>query len=199
MGSRRSTSSPRLRDEPDDVATGADQARARPIIKLVDTLLADGITSRASDVHIEPGEGGVVVRYRIDGVLREVMKIPRSAGIPLISRIKIMSGMDIADRLRPQDGRCRVAVNGVPADLRVSTLPASLGEKVVIRILNTKATLLNLDNLGFDSDERATFNKLLDSKEGILLVTGPTGSGKTTTLYAALRHRSGDRGQHCDG
>ena len=176
-----------LRDEPDDVGSGADQARARPIVKLVDTLLADGITSRASDVHIEPGEGGVVVRYRIDGVLREVMKIPRSAGIPLISRIKIMSGMDIADRLRPQDGRCRVAVNGSPVDLRVSTLPASLGEKVVIRILNTRATLLSLDSLGFDPSERATFQKLLDSKEGILLVTGPTGSGKTTTLYAALR------------
>ncbi len=176
-----------LRDVPDDVGSGADQARARPIVKLVDTLLADGITSRASDVHIEPGEGGVAVRYRIDGVLREVMKIPRSAGIPLISRIKIMSGMDIADRLRPQDGRCRVAVNGNPVDLRVSTLPASLGEKVVIRILNTRATLLSLDNLGFDPAERATFQKLLDSKEGILLVTGPTGSGKTTTLYAALR------------
>ncbi len=176
-----------LRDEPDDFASGADQARARPIVKLVDTLLADGITSRASDVHIEPGEGGVAVRYRIDGVLREVMKIPRSAGIPLISRIKIMSGMDIADRLRPQDGRCRVAVNGSPTDLRVSTLPATMGEKVVIRILNTKATLLSLDNLGLDPTERATFQKLLDSKEGILLVTGPTGSGKTTTLYAALR------------
>ncbi len=176
-----------LRDEPDDTGSGADEARARPIVKLVDTLLADGITSRASDVHIEPGEGGVAVRYRIDGVLREVMKIPRSAGIPLISRIKIMSGMDIADRLRPQDGRCRVAVNGNPVDLRVSTLPASLGEKVVIRILNTRATLLNLDNIGFDPAERATFQKLLDSKEGILLVTGPTGSGKTTTLYAALR------------
>ena len=176
-----------LRDEPDDTGSGADEARARPIVKLVDTLLADGITSRASDVHIEPGEGGVAVRYRIDGVLREVMKIPRSAGIPLISRIKITSGMDIADRLRPQDGRCRVAVNGNPVDLRVSTLPASLGEKVVIRILNTRATLLNLDNIGFDPAERATFQKLLDSKEGILLVTGPTGSGKTTTLYAALR------------
>lgn len=176
-----------LRDEPDDTGSGADEARARPIVKLVDTLLADGITSRASDVHIEPGEGGVAVRYRIDGVLREVMKIPRSAGIPLISRIKIMSGMDIADRLRPQDGRCRVAVNGNPVDLRVSTLPASLGEKVVIRILNTRATLLNLDNIGFDPAERATFQKLLDSQEGILLMTGPTGSGKTTTLYAALR------------
>ncbi len=177
-----------LRDDPvDDLAVSAAEAAARPIIKLVDTLLADGITSRASDIHVEPSEGGVVVRYRIDGVLRQVMKIPRSAGVPLISRIKIMSGMDIADRLRPQDGRCRVAVNGNPVDLRVSTLPASLGEKVVIRILNTRATLLSLDALGFEAEERAMVKALLDNKEGILLVTGPTGSGKTTTLYAALQ------------
>jgi type II secretory ATPase GspE/PulE/Tfp pilus assembly ATPase PilB-like protein/CheY-like chemotaxis protein len=181
-----------LKDEPDDLGVAAEEARARPIIKLVDTLLADGITSRASDVHIEPAEGGVIVRYRIDGVLRQVMKIPRSAGIPLISRIKIMSSMDIADRLRPQDGRCRVAVNGNPVDLRVSTLPASLGEKVVIRILNTKATLLALDALGYEAEERATIRKLLDNKEGIILVTGPTGSGKTTTLYAALRQVQGE-------
>jgi type II secretory ATPase GspE/PulE/Tfp pilus assembly ATPase PilB-like protein/CheY-like chemotaxis protein len=171
----------------DDVAATAEEAAQRPIVKLVDTLIADGITSRASDLHVEPVEGGVVVRYRIDGVLRQVMRIPRAAGIPLISRIKIMSGMDIADRLRPQDGRCRVAVNGNPVDLRVSTLPASLGEKVVIRILNTRATLLSLDALGFDQWERETVGKLLDNKEGILLVTGPTGSGKTTSLYAALR------------
>ncbi|MHB1328161.1 MAG: ATPase, T2SS/T4P/T4SS family [Gemmatimonadales bacterium] len=176
-----------LADEPDDLTTTADEARARPIIKLVDTLLADGITSRASDVHVEPTEGGVIVRYRIDGVLREVMKIPRSAGIPLISRIKIMSGMDIADRLRPQDGRCRVAVNGQPVDLRVSTLPASFGEKVVIRILNAKATVLDLESLGYEQDEQDVIMSLLQHKEGILLVTGPTGSGKTTTLYAALR------------
>jgi type II secretory ATPase GspE/PulE/Tfp pilus assembly ATPase PilB-like protein/ActR/RegA family two-component response regulator len=176
----------------DDIAVSAEEAAARPIIKLVDTLLADGITSRASDIHVEPAEGGVVVRYRIDGVLRQVMKIPRSAGVPLISRIKIMSGMDIADRLRPQDGRCRVAVNGNPVDLRVSTLPASLGEKVVVRILNTRVTLLALDALGYDPDERATINRLLDNKEGILLVTGPTGSGKTTTLYAALRTVQGE-------
>jgi len=118
-----------LSDEPDDYKASAEEAQARPIIKLVDTLIADGITCRASDIHVEPSEGGVVVRYRIDGVLRQVMRIPRSAGLPLVSRIKIMSGMDIADRLRPQDGRCRVAVNGNPIDLRVSTLPASLARR----------------------------------------------------------------------
>ncbi len=172
-------------DEEDFVS--ADEAAQRPIIRLVDTMLADGVASRASDIHVEPVEGGVVVRYRIDGVLRQVMKIPRAAGIPLISRIKIMGGMDIADRLRPQDGRARVAVNGNPVDLRISTLPASLGEKVVIRILNTRATVLALESLGFDRDEQETIERLLRSKEGIVLVTGPTGSGKTTTLYASLR------------
>ncbi|MGH7562636.1 MAG: GspE/PulE family protein, partial [Gemmatimonadales bacterium] len=181
-----------LAEEMEELGGSAEEASARPIIKLVDTLIADGITSRASDIHVEPSEGGVVVRYRIDGVLRQVMKIPRSAGVPLISRIKIMSGMDIADRLRPQDGRCRVAVNGNPVDLRVSTLPASLGEKAVIRILNTKATVLQLEALGLQENERETVAKLLTNKEGILLVTGPTGSGKTTTLYAALRRVQGE-------
>ncbi|HEV8455613.1 MAG TPA: ATPase, T2SS/T4P/T4SS family, partial [Gemmatimonadales bacterium] len=181
-----------LSDEPDEYKASAEEAQARPIIKLVDTLIADGITCRASDIHVEPAEGGVVVRYRIDGVLRQVMKIPRSAGLPLVSRIKIMSGMDIADRLRPQDGRCRVAVNGNPVDLRVSTLPASLGEKAVIRILNAKATVLSLDALGFLEEERNIVAKLLDNKEGIILVTGPTGSGKTTSLYAALRQVQGE-------
>ncbi|NOT10042.1 MAG: type II/IV secretion system protein [Gemmatimonadales bacterium] len=181
-----------LSDEPDEYNASAEEAQQRPIIKLVDTLIADGITSRASDIHVEPGDGGVTVRYRIDGVLRQVMKIPRSAGIPLVSRVKIMSGMDIADRLRPQDGRCRVAVNGSPVDLRVSTLPASLGEKLVIRILNQKSTVLSLDALGLSEDERGTMSKLLQNKEGIILVTGPTGSGKTTTLYAALRQVQGE-------
>ena len=173
--------------EEEDRAASAEEASQRPIIKLVDMLLADGVTSRASDIHVEPIEGGVVVRYRIDGVLRQVMKIPRNAGLPLISRIKIMSGLDIADRLRPQDGRSRVSVNGEAVDLRVSTLPASLGEKVVIRILNQRATVLDLEALGMHEDERRAMTNLLTSKEGILLVTGPTGSGKTTTLYSAIR------------
>ncbi len=176
-----------LEDEPSDVVASAEEASTAPIVRLVDMMLADGISSRASDVHVEPVEGGVVVRYRIDGVLRQVMKIPRSAGVPLISRIKIMSGLDIADRRRPQDGRARVSVNGSPVDLRISTLPATHGEKVVIRVLNTKATVLSLDSLGMSADERAQIGKLLSNKEGIILVTGPTGSGKTTTLYSALR------------
>ncbi|MBK8002528.1 MAG: Flp pilus assembly complex ATPase component TadA [Gemmatimonadetes bacterium] len=170
-----------------DLAASADEAQQRPVVRLVDLMLSDGIMSRASDIHIEPGEAGVAVRYRIDGVLRQVMMIPRSAGAPLISRIKIMSGLDIADRLRPQDGRARVSVNGAPVDLRVSTLPASLGEKVVIRILNAKATVLSLESLGMSAEERASMGALLNHKEGVILVTGPTGSGKTTTLYSMLR------------
>jgi type IV pilus assembly protein PilB len=174
-------------DEDDFAAASAEEASQRPIIRLVDMMLADGVVSRASDIHVEPIEGGVVVRYRIDGVLRQVMKVPRNAGIPLISRIKIMSGLDIADRLRPQDGRARVSVNGEPVDLRVSTLPASLGEKVVIRILSQRTTVLNLESLGLHQDEQEAIKRLLTHKEGIILVTGPTGSGKTTTLYSALR------------
>ncbi|HSE27233.1 MAG TPA: type II/IV secretion system protein [Gemmatimonadales bacterium] len=181
-----------LTEEPDDVNVSAAEASARPIIRLVDMLLADGVTSRASDIHIEPSEGGVVVRYRIDGVLRQVMRIPRNAGLPVISRVKIMSGLDIADRLRPQDGRARVQVNQEKIDLRVSTLPASLGEKVVIRILNSKATVLALEALGLHDDERRQLTRLLDHKEGIVLVTGPTGSGKTTTLYSAIRLIQGE-------
>jgi type II secretory ATPase GspE/PulE/Tfp pilus assembly ATPase PilB-like protein/CheY-like chemotaxis protein len=177
-----------LTEEDDDFAVAsAEEASQRPIIRLVDMMLADGVVSRASDIHVESIEGGVVVRYRIDGVLRQVMKIPRNAGLPLISRIKIMSGLDIADRLRPQDGRARVSVNGEPVDLRVSTLPASLGEKVVIRILSQRATVLSLEALGMHQDEQDAVSRLLTHKEGIILVTGPTGSGKTTTLYSALR------------
>jgi type II secretory ATPase GspE/PulE/Tfp pilus assembly ATPase PilB-like protein/CheY-like chemotaxis protein len=176
-----------IREEEEANAASEEQASQRPILRLVDTMIADGITNRASDIHVEPIEGGVVVRYRIDGVLRQMMKIPKSAGVPLISRIKIMSKLDIADRLRPQDGRARVSVNGEHVDLRVSTLPASHGEKVVIRVLNQKATTLSLDSLGLAEDEQKAIRSLLGYKEGIILVTGPTGSGKTTTLYSALR------------
>src|SRR5216117_390509 len=112
---------------PEELTISEEEASQRPVVRLVDLIISEGILSRASDIHIEPEEGGVAVRYRIDGVLRQVMKVPRAAGLPLVSRIKIISNMDIADRLRPHDGRARVAVNGVPVDLRVSTLPASLG------------------------------------------------------------------------
>ena len=173
---------------PDEITIAASEAEAsqRPVVRLVDLIISEGILARSSDIHIEPEEGGVAVRYRIDGVLRQVMKIPRQAGLPLISRIKIMSQLDIADRLRPQDGRARVAVNGQPIDLRVSTLPAALGEKVVIRILDSRATVKSLESLGFNANETDGIKRLLENHEGIILVTGPTGSGKTTTLYSCI-------------
>ena len=171
----------------DDFNISADRASERPVIRLVDHIIAEAISTRASDIHIEPEEGGVAVRYRIDGVLRDTMMLPRPAGLPLVSRIKIMAQMDIADRLRPQDGRARVSVNGSRVDLRLSTLPASYGEKVVIRILDSRSTVLSLDGLGLLSEEAKRLNDLVNLREGIVLVTGPTGSGKTTTLYSALR------------
>ena len=173
---------------PDEITIAASEAEAsqRPVVRLVDLIISEGILARSSDIHIEPEEGGVAVRYRIDGVLRQVMKIPRQAGLPLISRIKIMSSLDIADRLRPQDGRARVAVNGQPIDLRVSTLPAALGEKVVIRILDSRATVKSLESLGLNTNETEGIKRLLENHEGIILVTGPTGSGKTTTLYSCI-------------
>ena len=171
---------------PEELNISEAEASERPVVRLVDLIISEGILSRSSDIHIEPEEGGVAVRYRIDGVLRQVMKIPRQAGLPLISRIKIMSSLDIADRMRPQDGRARVAVNGQPIDLRVSTLPAAQGEKVVIRILDSRATVKSLESLGFNPGETEAITALLQNHEGVILVTGPTGSGKTTTLYSMI-------------
>src|SRR3989442_875877 len=175
-----------IKEEPEELVVSEEEASQRPVVRLVDLIISEGILSRSRDIHRGPEGGGVAVRYRIDGVLRQVMKIPRAAGLPLISRIKIMSSRDIADRLRPQAGRARVAVNGQPIDLRVSTLPAALGEKVVIRILDSRATVKSLDSLGLNANETEGVKRLLENHEGILLVTGPTGSGKTTTLYSCI-------------
>lgn len=176
--------------EPDDESQSAtqlaDRARERPIIKLVDHIIAEGIVSRASDIHLESEEDAILVRYRVDGVLRTAMTLPRAIGTPLVSRVKIMARMDIADRLRPQGGRALVMVGGERIDLRVSTLPAAHGEKVVIRILDARGGVRSLDALGFDDADRARLARLLETREGLILVTGPTGSGKTTTLYSAL-------------
>ena len=166
---------------PDDVTETSSVSR------LVDELLGEGIAGRASDIHIEPEERGIVVRHRVDGVLRQARILSRAVAPSLVSRLKILCGLDIADRLRPQDGRARVAVNGVAVDLRVSTLPASHGEKVAIRVLDARGAVLSLDAMGLLDDELARIESLLDCREGLILVTGPTGSGKTTTLYAALR------------
>src|SRR4051812_8503854 len=178
--------------EPIEKADNADSepgemATDRPVIRLVDQIVAEGIATGASDIHLESGETGIAVRYRIDGMLKDIMTLPKAVGVPLVSRIKIMSQMDIADRLRPQGGRARVAIDGARIDLRVSTLPASHGEKVVIRILDSRAAIRSLESLGLDPVDGPRMQKLLEVREGLILVTGPTGSGKTTTLYAALK------------
>ena len=158
-----------------------------PIVQLVDLLVADGVAMRASDIHIEREDSNVAVRYRVDGTLRPPLLLPRHIGLALASRIKIMAGMDIADRLRPQGGRASMRIAGEAIDLRVSTLPAAHGEKVVVRILDQRTGARSLDALALDPEDAARLRKLLDTREGLILVTGPTGSGKTTTLYAALR------------
>lgn len=167
------------------VAVGGD--RTGSVTALVDELLVEGIAARASDVHIETEEQGLAVRHRVDGVLRLARRLPRSVGPALVSRIKIIGGLNIADRLRPQDGRARIAINGAAVDLRVSTLPSAHGEKVVIRVLDASGTVLTLEGVGFDTDDMARIDRLLEVREGLILLTGPTGSGKTTTLYATLR------------
>ena len=158
-----------------------------PVVRLVDRVVATGIEQGASDIHLEPEEDGIAVRYRVDGILRQAMLLPKAVGIPLVSRVKIMARLDIADRLRPQGGHASVGAGATRIDLRVSTLPASHGEKVVIRILDPRAAVRSIDALGLDSDDVRRLDRLLDSRDGLVLVTGPTGSGKTTTLYAILR------------
>lgn len=168
------------------------QVRA-PVIRLANAIIADAVTRGASDIHIEHEEQATVVRYRIDGLLRKMMVLPRYVGAgPLVSRIKIMAGLDLAERRRPQDGRAKLRVNGTEIGLRVSTLPTRMGEKIVFRILDERSAHVPLDRLGFHGDVLARLENLISKEEGILLVTGPTGSGKTTTLYSVLNRLAGD-------
>jgi len=159
---------------------------AAPVVKLTAIILADAVKSGASDIHLEPGRDGGQVRFRVDGVLRTYMRIPMTALNRVISRIKVMGKLDIADRLRPQDGRARVQLAGKVVDLRLSTVPTRDAEKAVIRILDPTSTK-RLEDLNVPALELQRFRKLLLHRDGIVVVTGPTGSGKTTTLYAALR------------
>lgn len=165
---------------------GAHEVEAAPVVRLTNLILRDAVLQRASDVHIEPGTGTGVVRFRIDGVMRQHMQLPTQALNRVVSRIKVLSKMDIADRMRPQDGRTRIQVETKVVDLRVSTVPIRDAEKVVIRILRPDANK-SLEDVGIASNELVRLRKALGFRDGIVLVTGPTGSGKTTTLYAALR------------
>ena len=175
-------------DEDDfgDIAHLKDLASEAPVIRLVNLLLAKALEQRASDIHIEPFENRLVIRYRIDGVLHEVESPPRRLSAAIISRVKIMASLDIAERRLPQDGRIKLRIQGKEIDLRVSTVPTMHGESVVMRILDKGGVPLNFESLGFEGSALAKFLNVLDLPHGILLVTGPTGSGKTTTLYTAL-------------
>ncbi len=162
-----------------------DDPNQAPIIKFVNTLLTQAVKDRASDIHIEPFERELAVRFRIDGVLYEIVKPPAKLQASIVSRVKIMSGLNIAEKRIPQDGRIRTRIAGKEIDLRVSTLPVRHGERVVMRILE-KGTVFNLDQIGMGAKMVADFWELIQKPYGIVLVTGPTGSGKTTTLYSAL-------------
>jgi type IV pilus assembly protein PilB len=170
----------------DDLTSVREVTEDAPIVKLVNLLITQAVQDRASDIHIEPSEHDLRVRYRIDGVLHEVMRPPKNIQSGIISRLKIMADINIAERRVPQDGRISATIGGRNVDLRVATLPTVYGEKVVMRILDKSTALLRLDDLGFLPANRARFEQSYRKPYGTILVTGPTGSGKSTTLYATL-------------
>ena len=172
-----------------------DDKNKGPIIKLINATITKAVKARASDIHLEPFENKLSIRFRVDGVLREVLQYQKNITQMIISRIKIMSKLDISERRLPQDGRISISVGKRDIDLRVSTLPSSFGERVVLRILEKDKTHIQLEQLGFSSEILKNFRKNLSKNEGIILVTGPTGSGKTTSLYSGLREIS-DRSQN---
>jgi len=157
-----------------------------PVVRLVNQILREAVADQASDIHIEPGERGVRVRYRIDGVLHEALRTPTSARAGITSRVKVMAEMDIAERRRPQDGRIALTVDGRPVDMRVATLPTPFGESIVIRILDHHASQQTIGDLGMSDEHRVLFERFLAQPYGALFISGPTGSGKSTTLYAGL-------------
>jgi type IV pilus assembly protein PilB len=169
-----------------DPAALIKDTRLPPIVRLVNLILSDAAKAGASDIHIEPNETFLQVRQRVDGLLHEVLTVPQHLQDQAISRLKIISGMDISERRKPQDGRCRLRFEGRRIDLRVSTLPTQFGEKIVIRLLNADGAVLPIENLGFAPENLRALRSFLSRPQGMILVTGPTGSGKTSTLYAAL-------------
>jgi len=174
-----------LQDVPaiEDLLESSDDA---PVIRMINALLTQSLREGASDIHIEPFEQTSVVRFRVDGALRDIVRPKKAIHASLISRIKIMSQLDIAEKRLPQDGRITLRIGGKPVDVRVSTLPTGHGERAVLRLLDKEAGRLDLGHLGMSPDMLPQFDRLINQPHGIVLVTGPTGSGKTTTLYAAL-------------
>jgi len=174
---------------PEEAAAGGGEiatADDAPVINIVNSIISQAIKEQASDIHIEPQEKDVRVRFRIDGILRDMLTFPRYAHASFVSRIKIMSAMDIAEKRLPQDGRITVQEQGREVDIRVSTLPTIQGEKVVLRLLDRRAVILDINMLGFAPDNLERYRRLFTQSHGMILVTGPTGSGKTTTLYSTL-------------
>jgi len=170
-------------DEPTDLLEVTDDA---PIIRLVNSLLSQAIRERASDIHIEPFEKEMIARFRIDGILYNILTIQKRYQASIASRVKIMSGLNIAEKRLPQDGGMRIKIGGRDVDIRVSIVPTAFGERIVLRLLYRESALLPLDQIGFTGDTLTRFNDMIVRPHGIVLVTGPTGSGKTTTLYASL-------------
>jgi general secretion pathway protein E len=170
----------------DETADLLDETSDAPIIKLVNLLVAGAIKDRASDIHVEPYSGSLKIRYRIDGILYDILNLPRRIQSPLVSRIKIMAKLNIAEKRLPQDGRIEIKIADRLVDIRVSVIPTAFGERVVLRLLDKTANVLMLADLGMQDQRVKMLNRLIKSPYGIILVTGPTGSGKTTTLYAAL-------------
>ena len=172
-------------EEPDESEADA-AAEDKPVVRLVDGIISDAVNARASDIHVEPDADGVSVRLRVDGLLRESRRLPRLLGRQVVSRLKIMGRVDIAERRLPQDGRAMTRVEGQEIDLRISTMPTMYGETVVLRLLPRGAERIELDHLGLSSHARTSIVEALHRPQGLVLVTGPTGSGKTSTLYASL-------------
>lgn len=169
-------------------ADAAFQAGSESVIPLVNAILANAVYQRASDIHLEPQENSLLIRYRIDGLLSDVLIVPKSLQESVLSRIKILSNLDIAERRKPQDGRIKLRVDQSEVDLRVSSLPALYGERIVTRVLEKSMATISLDRLGLLPEDCQVLRELLQRTQGMILVTGPTGSGKTTTLYACLNH-----------
>jgi type IV pilus assembly protein PilB len=176
----------REEEEPVDIIKLKDMSQLGPVVRMVNMIIGESVSSRASDIHIEPQEKQVIVRYRIDGVLYEIHQLPKWVHAAMVSRLKIMAGLDIAEKRLPQDGKIKVNLASRFIDLRVSTLPTRFGEKVVTRILDPQESVYSLEQLGFQEADFTKFCEFISRPQGMVLVTGPTGSGKSTTLYAAI-------------